>query len=543
MLRRRYPYGENMAVTVHEEAFDLHLGLLETAGPPGMGPWPLLRSLGRAETRTFRAVVLENDFLRLTLLPELGGRIAAIHDRRTGIDILPRPATLEPVEGGPRGVDMPFGIEVTLDGGPRLNALGPVRVAEAEDGVWLAESVSGNGLSWHLKVSLPEERAAIGLELRVFNRLPWQEVRCNAGFRVADDAWTFPEGGFHGRWLDGSTEPGLLCFPLDGAKLRPGLDAYDTVTMKVELVPFSGPGEPWVVGEGGAVWLHEGTMRIQSAQALSGAKAILLTDGGQTLEAPIDLLPSDPLVIEIGDLTPVAFLLIDADRRRLIEWNAHPEPPAGDPDFGKELPPMFYQDLSENTLRRFEYRSGSRAKSLMEKARRAMFSRDYEAAAGLFERSLLFNAENPLAWWGLAAAGRLAGEEGERPELMNARWLAPLEPMVRAEIFLSTPVDASADPSGLLDSLDETPDVFIEVAATLIDHGLWHDAARWLDEALRRHPLGSLHLLAANAHLEGSGLTMEAERHFRRFQALSGPPYPWRPVEMRAKERLQKHFL
>jgi len=39
-------------------------------------PYPMLDFLSREKTnRTYRTVVLENDYLRITFLPELGGRI------------------------------------------------------------------------------------------------------------------------------------------------------------------------------------------------------------------------------------------------------------------------------------------------------------------------------------------------------------------------------------------------------------------------------------------------------------------------------------
>lgn len=527
-----------MAGSVHEEAIDLHLPLLEAIGSAASGPWPLLRPLGRSETRTFRAIVLQNNYLRVTLVPDLGGRIAAIHDRRTGIDVLRPPAELEMVEGGPRGVDLPFGIEVTLDGGPRLNALGPVRAAMDEDAdeaaVWLAESVSGNGLSWHLRVSLPEERAAIRLELRVTNRTT-DTILYNGGFSASraerrGDLYLLGEGGFLLREGDSPLDGGLARF---SEEKRLGGRRVDTV--EAELVVFSGIGTPTGGGAGGVFRWENGQLALQASESVRGVKAILHTADGQTLEAPLTLDPHAPIEMDVAGIEPAAFVVMDEDRRLLMEWRANPPQ---EPEGFSAL-----ENLPDRALRQLELRSAVDVPATVERARRAMVAESYEEAAELFERFLLTHGDDPLAWWGLAAARRLAGDEGERPELMNARWLAPLEPMLRAEAFLSTPVDASADPSGLLDPLDETPDAFVEVAAILIDHGMWIDAARWIDEALRRHDLSVLHLLTAYAHLEGSGLKMEAERHFRLYQRNQGSPYPWRTVEIRVLHRLQENFV
>ena len=48
-------------------------------------PYPMLDFLSREKTnRTYRTVVLENDYLRITFLPELGGRIHEVIDKTTG---------------------------------------------------------------------------------------------------------------------------------------------------------------------------------------------------------------------------------------------------------------------------------------------------------------------------------------------------------------------------------------------------------------------------------------------------------------------------
>ncbi|RYG39095.1 DUF5107 domain-containing protein [bacterium] len=526
-----------MEFVVHEEAIDLHLGLLEAIGPPEEGPWPTLRSLGRSETRTFRAVVLENEYLRVTLIPDLGGRIAAIHDLRTGTEILPRPASLEAVAGGPRGVDLPFGIEVSLDGGPRLNALGPVRTAMDEESgeaaVWLSETISGWGHSWHLRVSLPNERAAIRLELRVLNREGTSYY--NGGFRAsgmerAGKLWSSALGGFSVVELDAPMEDGLLRF---GRGIE--LSWRQSDAFSIELIPFSGIGTPNGFGPGGAYSVREGSLLVQASETVSGAKAALLTEAGQTLEAPLDLDPGRIESIDLGGVVPQALAILGPERQVLMEG-----PPSGGEETRKS--PFSLRTESDRGLRAVEVSPLLRTAVINERARRAMIAKEYENAAELFERSLLYNGDDPIAWWGLAAARRLAGEEGERPELLNARWLAPLEPLVRAEIYLGMPADSGANPTGLLDPLDETPDVFIEVAATLVDHGMWQDAMRWIDEALRRHDLGALHWLAAYTYHRGTGFRMEAARHVGLARERSGPPYAWRPIEKEAIEELNGAF-
>ena len=48
-------------------------------------PYPMLDFLSRDKTnRTYRTVVLENEYLRLTFLPELGGKVHEVIDKTTG---------------------------------------------------------------------------------------------------------------------------------------------------------------------------------------------------------------------------------------------------------------------------------------------------------------------------------------------------------------------------------------------------------------------------------------------------------------------------
>ncbi|HRK21175.1 MAG TPA: hypothetical protein PLX06_05175, partial [Fimbriimonadaceae bacterium] len=71
-----------MAARVYQEEFRLNLPPLEVAGEPARSdpgyPLPTLRVAGPPQEQVFSALVLENDWLRITVLPELGGRIASI---------------------------------------------------------------------------------------------------------------------------------------------------------------------------------------------------------------------------------------------------------------------------------------------------------------------------------------------------------------------------------------------------------------------------------------------------------------------------------
>ncbi len=95
---------------------------------------------GAATPRTFRAVILENRYLQLTILPELGGRIYGCIFKPTGQNILYRNQVLKPTAWGP----------LTLEENWWL----------AAGGIEWAFPVNEHGYEWGLPWSYSIERSA-----------------------------------------------------------------------------------------------------------------------------------------------------------------------------------------------------------------------------------------------------------------------------------------------------------------------------------------------------------------------------------------------
>ncbi|MEZ4830888.1 MAG: DUF5107 domain-containing protein [Caldilineaceae bacterium] len=75
-----------------------------TRDDPGYPAPKLDESLMGAPTpQRYRTIVIENDFMRLTLLPELGGRIYRWEDKQSGRDILYHNPVVKPTHWGVRG--------------------------------------------------------------------------------------------------------------------------------------------------------------------------------------------------------------------------------------------------------------------------------------------------------------------------------------------------------------------------------------------------------------------------------------------------------
>ena len=556
---------------VFEDGMDLQIGLVQTVPHTIRSEWagypfPSLAPLGEEEMRTFRTIILENPYLRATILPGMGGRIISLFDKRTGTEILRRHPSVIPEPGGRRGVSVREGIQFVLDGQERLNALGNVssqiEFASGEDSdasVWLAETFTGTGLSFHLRISMPPDQAIIQLEARVLNR--WLKPQIyNGGLSMY-----LGEGSFDGQIFYSSGRRagiGLIATDhiFDGREYRDGrlsfyrfthvneLSPRQVDTWKLTLVPYS--GLPSLVGSSpfAAASVVGGNLLIQTTQQRLGHKLFLLTEDGKTLEAKVDLYPENLLEIPLDGIVPVGIVLKDPAKNELLrldsliircaEWA--PIPVDSLKTLSQEL--LLDRSSTENDLKRATFNVSNRHLAYTLLGMKSLEEKQPEEASLAFEQSLMYNADDPLTWWIKAVALRLA-EGDNQAELLNAHYLAPLEPALRSESFLSQPINLDADPNPLLAALADNPEDFIEVACLLIESGLFDQASRWIDESLRHRDLPMLRYLMAYCLIKATRLDAEASDQLRlAAEAPLAPPFPFREVEWMALTQLHLSF-
>ncbi len=554
-----------------EDGLDLQIGLVQTIPQDSRSAWlgypfPSLAPLGEEEMRTFRTIILENPFLRVTILPGMGGRIISLFDKRTGTEILKRHPSIVPLAGSRRGVTVREGIQLILDGEERLNALGNVSSQievsgdeESEAAVWLSETFTGTGISFHLRISIPPDQAVVQIEARVLNR--WLKPQpYNAGLSIY-----LGDGAFDGQtFYSTDRRAGLGVFAtdhvFDGVEhaddrlsfLRFGgvreLAPRQVDNWALTLVPYS--GLPSISGSSvdAAASFNDGNLLVQSTQQRLGHKLFLLTKEGNTLEAKVDLYPENLLEIPLDGISPTGLVLKDPAKKELLRldsltgwtdtWAAKKfEPTTVVSHIG-----ILNRESSDLELKRATYDVSTRHLAYILLGMKALHEKRPEDAALAFEQSLMYNADDPLAWWTKAVALRLA-EGDNQAELLNAHYLAPLEPALRAESFLSQPINLDVDANPLLTSLAENPEEFIEVACLLIEAGLFDQASRWIDEALRHRDLPMLRYLMAYCLIEATRLDAEASDQVRLAgEAPLAPPFPFREVEIHALNALLKAF-
>lgn len=129
----------------------------------------------KKQEKDWDAVHLENEFIRLTMLPEIGGRIHIGHDKTNGYDFLYRQEVIKPALVGVTGPWMSGGIEFNWPQHHRPSTFMPtdVEIEKHADGsitVWLSEHEPMNRMKGMHGICLHPGKALIEIKARVHNR-------------------------------------------------------------------------------------------------------------------------------------------------------------------------------------------------------------------------------------------------------------------------------------------------------------------------------------------------------------------------------------
>jgi tetratricopeptide (TPR) repeat protein len=141
-------------------------------------PYPLLDRLGdRREDRSYRALWLENEYLKLSVLPELGGRIFTAEDKTNGYDFFYRQHVIKPALIGMLGAWISGGVEWNVFHHHRATTFMPVQsaVVENADGsrtVWVGETEWRQRMRWVVGLTVRPGRSYVEAAVRMTNRTP-----------------------------------------------------------------------------------------------------------------------------------------------------------------------------------------------------------------------------------------------------------------------------------------------------------------------------------------------------------------------------------
>lgn len=127
--------------------------------------------------RKWQALWIENDFLRVLVLPELGGRIHAIRDKTNGYDLIYNQPVIKPALVGLAGPWASGGIEFNWPQHHRPATFLPVdfQIEAHADGsktIWCSDHDPMARMKGMHGVCLHPDRAAVELKVRAYNRTP-----------------------------------------------------------------------------------------------------------------------------------------------------------------------------------------------------------------------------------------------------------------------------------------------------------------------------------------------------------------------------------
>ncbi|MEM6883908.1 MAG: DUF5107 domain-containing protein [Verrucomicrobiota bacterium] len=134
------------------------------------------------QAQDYDAVQLENDFVRLTILPEIGGRIFAGQDKQNqDYDFFYRQDEIKPALVGLAGPWISGGVEFNWPQHHRPGTYMPadVHIEAEKDGartVWLSEHDPLNRLKGMHGIRLKPDSSVIELKARLFNRTPFAQT-------------------------------------------------------------------------------------------------------------------------------------------------------------------------------------------------------------------------------------------------------------------------------------------------------------------------------------------------------------------------------
>src|SRR6266480_2951425 len=139
-------------------------------------PYPFLDALSNKRTeKTYKVVYLENQYLRVTVMPELGGHIYEIFDKTMNRDVLYSNPVMKYAMVALRGAWISGGIEWNFPDGHTLTTVSPIdyRIRTEADGsaaVAVGDTERVQGMQWQVIIRLRPGQRAVETEVTLNNR-------------------------------------------------------------------------------------------------------------------------------------------------------------------------------------------------------------------------------------------------------------------------------------------------------------------------------------------------------------------------------------
>ena len=141
-------------------------------------PYPMLDILtDNRVDKTYNLVYLENEYVRISVSPELGGRLFSALDKTNNYDFIYRQHVIKPALIGMLGAWISGGIEWNVFHHHRNTILMPVdyTLEHNPDGsktVWVGETERRHRMKWIVALTLHPGKSYIEATIKMFNRTP-----------------------------------------------------------------------------------------------------------------------------------------------------------------------------------------------------------------------------------------------------------------------------------------------------------------------------------------------------------------------------------
>ncbi len=154
------------------------------------------RLTGRKVEQAWRAIFLENEYLKCSVLPDIGGHLYSCTDKANGQEMFYANPTIKKALIGYRGAWAAFGIEFNFPVSHNWMSMSPVDYAIVQHGpgeasVWVGNIDRPYGMQWRVELTLRQGSTVLEQRMRLYNR---SDVRRrfywwnNAAVEVKDDS-------------------------------------------------------------------------------------------------------------------------------------------------------------------------------------------------------------------------------------------------------------------------------------------------------------------------------------------------------------------
>ena len=141
-------------------------------------PYPLYDNLTNVKSnKTYHVVYLENEFVKISILPEIGGRLFSAVDKTNNYDFIYKHSVIKPALIGLIGAWISGGIEWNIPHHHRASTFIPVQWSREDnaDGsktIWVGELEMRQRMRWAVGYTLYPGSSVLECKMRIINRTP-----------------------------------------------------------------------------------------------------------------------------------------------------------------------------------------------------------------------------------------------------------------------------------------------------------------------------------------------------------------------------------